>query len=274
MSATSWITSSILSFAIGAMLALSMAPPPEPVAQPERPLPQLPKVHGGLGIKIKTSSKSYFARQENGAFIAELRDGKRYYQVGEGEYSFHRTLRAARTAVIVMDPWEDSGSHFLNSYFEPVIREKLMPLIAKSLELKIPVIVLTNAAAAEGTGYGSGVHREIKRLAEAGKLHILYHQDTDSRRFAAWLRQMSIDTLIYAGLASNVCVIGRDLGMINMQMHGFRLFFVPEASAAVEFADSWKTGSMHKATTSLISQWVGELIGMDDYMQARLARVY
>ena len=77
---------------------------------------------------------------------------------------------------------------------------------------------------------------------------------------------MSIDTLIYSGFASNMCVIGRDLGMIPMQIKGFRLFFVPEASAAVEFQDSWKNNALHESTTLMISQWVGELINLNDFL--------
>ncbi|ACO74626.1 hypothetical protein LHK_01640 [Laribacter hongkongensis HLHK9] len=77
---------------------------------------------------------------------------------------------------------------------------------------------------------------------------------------------MSIDTLIYSGFASNMCVIGRELGMIRMQSKGFRLFFVPEASAAVEFGESWDTGEIHKSTTLLISHWIGELISLKDFL--------
>lgn len=63
-----------------------------------------------------------------------------------------------------------------------------------------------------------------------------------------------------------MCVIGREMGMIPMTTKGVRLFFVPEASAAVEFGESWDTDAIHKSTTSLISQWVGELIDFDSFM--------
>ncbi len=164
-----------------------------------------------------------------------------------------------------MDPWEDSGSSFLNNYFDPIIKGSLLPLIEKSLTLNIPVIVLTNAPV-ENADYSNKVHPAIDALAKLGKVHIVYHQETDSSRFSEWLRRMSIDTLIYSGIASNMCVIGRDLGMIPMQGKGFRLFFVPEASAAVEFGESWNTGEIHKSTTILISQWVGELISLNDFL--------
>jgi len=50
-----------------------------------------------------------------------------------------------------------------------------------------------------------------------------------------------------------------------MNIMGFSLFFVPEASAAVKFQNS----SIHAVTTSIISQWIGEIIRFDDFMNIR-----
>jgi len=216
-------------------------------------------------FQIETTTRSFFARDETGRLIPEKRNRKNYYQVGENVYNFPRSFNTNKTALIVMDPWEDSGASFLNDSYEPVIKRKLIPLINKSINLGIPVIVLTNSPL-ESADYGNKVAPEIESLAKQGKLQIVYHQSTDSKRFSEWLRGMGIDTLIYSGFASNMCVIGRDLGMIPMQIKGFRLFFVPEASAAVEFKDSWENGALHEATTLLISQWVGELIKLNDFL--------
>jgi hypothetical protein len=69
-----------------------------------------------------------------------------------------------------------------------------------------------------------------------------------------------------------MCVIGRRMGMIPMTHRGFRIFFVPEASAAVEYADTWHDQSMHKATTKIISQWIAEIIDYDEFMEASVSR--
>jgi nicotinamidase-related amidase len=88
----------------------------------------------------------------------------------------------------------------------------------------------------------------------------------DDDEFAIYLRTQGVKSLIYTGFASNACVIGRQMGMIPMVQQGFQTFFVPKASAATEFADSWDDGSIHKATTKIISQWIGEIIEYDDLM--------
>lgn len=239
---------------------------PSPVTQPlgYKLITQTDQAHI---YQITTTSTSYFARDSNGALIPEQRHGQHFYKVREGKYSFQRTLVSNKTALIVMDPWADSGSSFLNKYYEPIIRNKLMPLVHKAIQLNIPVFVLTNDPKRNPTDYASHVFPELQKLANRGDLMILYHQDFDDRQFSKYLTANSIDTLIYSGFASNMCVIGRRMGMIPMQLQGFRLFFVPEASAAVEFGDSWKTGAAHRAATSFISQWVGELINLKNFMK-------
>jgi nicotinamidase-related amidase len=163
-----------------------------------------------------------------------------------------------------MDPWADSGSNFLTSHFEKSLQTGVIPLVKKAIALGMPVLILTNSPGID-IAYSSKIHPELEKLTTQDHVYVIYHQTTNSELFSQWLRGMSIDTLIYSGFASNVCLIGRDLGMIPMQIKGFRLFFVPEASAAVEFDDSWNDGGIHKSTTILISQWVGELIRLKDF---------
>ena len=77
--------------------------------------------------------------------------------------------------------------------------------------------------------------------------------------------------MIYTGFASNMCVIGRRTGMIPMIHHGFRMFFVPEASAAIEWEESGDDNATHEATTRIISQWIAEIVRFDDFMMVRLS---
>lgn len=230
-------------------------------------LPVAAQERGETNIfSIKTKSKTFFLQDEKGGLVPEEVNGKRYFKPGEDIYENIRVIVSNRTALIVMDPWEDGGSEFLNKYYGPVYRQRILPLVNTALMLKIPVIILTNDPKKNYADYGSDVYPELRLLADNGKAQIIFHQDFNDDSFAEYLKEKSIDTLIYSGFASNMCVIGRALGMIPMQTHGFKLFFVPEASAALEFKDSWKTGAVHKATTEIISQSVGELIDFEEFM--------
>ena len=141
-----------------------------------------------------------------------------------------------------------------------------MPLVKKALERGHPIIVLTNNP--DVVEYNTEIHPGLAALAAKGKANILYHQDLDDDAFAEHLRSKGIDSLIYTGFASNMCVIGRQMGMIPMVHHGFRLFFVPQASAAVEWSpDTWESQSTHQAATKIISQWIAEIIDYDEFTQ-------
>lgn len=215
---------------------------------------------------LNTVKNSFFLLDSKGRLVPEKIEGKDYYKSGQNEYVLKRKFNTRKTALIVMDPWEDSGSDILNKHFRPVLRNKLIPLVLKAVDWNIPVIALTNDPDKKSACYDSKIAPELEKLANENRINVLYHQDFDSESFAKLLRKSGIDTLIYSGFASNICVVGRELGIIPMKPKGFRLFFVPEASAAVEDKDSWHSGDLHKATTTIISQAFGELIDLEEFL--------
>ena len=173
----------VLSFALGvggtsylqsetqSVPATSHNLPTHPV---EFDLPKLNQNQLDYVFQIKTTSRSYYARNELGSLIPEQRNDKSYYQVGENIYNFSRPIHTNKTVLIVMDPWEDSGSSFLNDYYKPVLK-KIVPLIDKSINLGIPVVVLTNSPL-ESVDYSNKVDPKIESLAKQGKLQIIDHQ--------------------------------------------------------------------------------------------------
>jgi len=88
------------------------------------------------------------------------------------------------------------------------------------------------------------------------------------QKFAEWLRKRKIDTLIYTGFCSNLCILGRKMGIIYIRDEGFRLFFVPEASAAAEMEGTWESRLVHFATTLTISRWLAGVLHIDLLIQA------
>lgn len=254
-------------FGVGIYSAPSdlVSQPPKPAQQDSVPR-KLARGNGRHVFSVKTKLTSYFKKSADGGLIPKIKAGKRYFEAGENTYDNVRAINSVSSALVVMDPWEDAGSEFLNEYYTPIYRRSILPLVKQALDLSITVIVLTNDPKKNYADYGGAVYPELHDMAEQKKINILFHQDFDDDTFAKLLRKNSIDTLIYSGFASNMCVIGRPMGMIHMLTHGFRLLFVPEASAAVEFKDSWRTGAAHKATTAIISSWIAEIIALDDLM--------
>ena len=169
-----------------------------------------------------------------------------------------------------MDPWIDMASEHLNAYFGKVLESRILPLVKRARTRGHPIIALTNNP--DFVKYNARIHRDLQTLVENGKASVLFHQDFDDEGFAAYLHSQDIESLIYTGFASNMCVIGRRMGMIPMTHQGFRIFFIPEASAAVEFADTWDNQSIHEATTKIISQWIAEIIQYDEFMEATVEK--
>jgi nicotinamidase-related amidase len=212
--------------------------------------------------ELATYRQSYYKRDDKGALKLQQNLPIR----SENTYRLQRTIHPNKTAIIIMDPWVDMASEHLNKYYGKIAKSRIMPLVYQAIERGHPIIVFTNDP--DIVDHNTKIHPELAALAAMGKANMLYHQDLDDDAFADHLRLKGVDSLIYTGFASNMCVIGRRTGMIPMVHHGFRLFFVPQASAAVEYPDTWENQSIHQATTKIISQWVAEIIDYNEFMQA------
>ena len=211
---------------------------------------------------ITSYRTSHFKLNDSGDL--ELRAGVPYD--AEGVYRFRRTLQPQESAVVVMDPFADLTSDYLNDYVGRIVYSRLVPLVERASRRGHPVIILTNDP--RTVLYGSRIYPELQALVAEGKAAPWYHRHPDNGAFANYLRSNGVRSLIYTGFASNLCVIGREDGIIAMKNQGFDTYFVPDASAAMEYADSWKNQAIHKATTQIISQGFAEIIDYDEFMQA------
>ena len=105
--------------------------------------------------------------------------------------------------------------------------------------------------------YASDIQQALSLLKGKGSDVIQHYSQkmqlaSDVENFERELRDNGITNLIYLGFASNMCIIGRRVGMFGMYQRGFSTYFVPESSAAVETGEGWNNGLFHEFTTSLI----------------------
>ncbi|HLJ12681.1 MAG TPA: isochorismatase family protein [Planctomycetaceae bacterium] len=219
-------------------------------------------VDRGPAYTVKTHRQSYFQLNESGGLVEQ--DGLPIR--AEKIYHLRRTIDPDTAAIVVMDPWIDMASDHLNQYYGRIAESHVVPLVNKGLERGHRIIVLTNDPAV--VKYNTRIHPKLAALVADKRATLLYHQNFDDDQFADYLHKAGISTLIYTGFASNMCVIGRRMGMIPMVQQGFKTYFVPEASAAVEMEGTWESGSVHRETTNIISQWIAEIVHYDEFMQA------
>lgn len=210
------------------------------------------------------SRLSFFELDDKGSM--KLNDAGLPYQGTKESVKLNVDFSPANTAFFVIDPWNNMPSDFLNQYFGKITQNYILPLIKRANEQGFPVYVFTNdCKAIKPVPNSCEIPEQFYLMAKQyPKLQIVYWQDIDLPVFVTSLKDKGISNLIYTGFASNICVIGRPAGMINMVHQGFSLYFIPEASAAIETNETWSSQKIHKATTTIISQWMAKLINYDD----------
>lgn len=82
------------------------------------------------------------------------------------------------------------------------------------------------------------------------------------------LRARGIDTLIYAGFATNLCILDAPGGMRLMCQLGYRCVILREATLAVEFPDTLESRRQTEATLRHIEGWVGYTASRADFTSA------
>ncbi len=209
---------------------------------------------------VPTERRSFFELDEKGA--AKLDKNGVPYQAKTDVIQFRQTFSAANTAFFVVDPWNDMPGNFLNEYYEKIIQNKILPLIQQASVYQFSVYIFTNdCKAIQPTPYSCTVDKKFHALVKKYPwVHIVSWQALQVDAFVEKLKKQGISNLIYTGFASNMCVIDRPTGMISMRQRGFSLYFIPEASAAVETKATWETGDIHHAMTQIISQSMAKLI--------------
>jgi nicotinamidase-related amidase len=87
-------------------------------------------------------------------------------------------------------------------------------------------------------------------------------------QFDAWLRGKGIDTLIYTGFATNLCVLDAPAGMKPMAGLGYRCVILREATLAVEFPDTMAERTCTQVALRYIESWVGYTASVQEFLRA------
>ena len=170
------------------------------------------------------------------------------------------------TAIVIIDPWN------LNEPFSPnatrtegIVRNKLIPLVYQLLKKDYLTYVATQKCE-KNQRINCGVHDDFPK---SKNVEFVYHQNETTQSFENKLRKKGIKNLIYIGFASNQCVLGsRSVSMIPMYLSNFKIYFIPDASSAVEINKTFLTQAIHEATTLTVSQWVAEILDYNEVMSA------
>ncbi len=94
----------------------------------------------------------------------------------------------------------------------------------------------------------------------------------DGVQLHALLKARGILHLVYAGFATNWCVIGRDYGIIEMNGRGYNIILARDATTGVEFHDSVEAETATQITIREIETKYGWTTTTDDFLRAAAIR--
>jgi nicotinamidase-related amidase len=83
-----------------------------------------------------------------------------------------------------------------------------------------------------------------------------------------WLRSKGIDTLIYVGFCTNLCILDAPGGMRLMCALGYKCIILREATLAVEFPETLEQRLQTNASLRHIEGWVGYTASNRDFLRA------
>jgi nicotinamidase-related amidase len=83
-----------------------------------------------------------------------------------------------------------------------------------------------------------------------------------------WLRTRGIDTLIYVGFCTNLCILDAPGGMRRMAPRGYRCILLREATLGVEFPDTLAERTHTNVALRYIEAWVGYTASAPDFRAA------
>ncbi|HXG24554.1 MAG TPA: cysteine hydrolase family protein [Chthonomonadales bacterium] len=87
-------------------------------------------------------------------------------------------------------------------------------------------------------------------------------------QFDVWLRGKGIDTLLYTGFCTNLCILDSPAAMRAMAGLGYRCILLREATLAVEFPDTIESRLNTQVALRYIESWVGYTASVKDFLDA------
>lgn len=158
-----------------------------------------------------------------------------------------RELSLDRCALVLIDAWEDSGE-----FIKQNIKQNVVHLLELARENDIHVIHALHDREA---------HHDCRPIE--GEPVIESKEDLDE-----YLKEKGIDTLLYAGFATNMCVIDRPVGIINMSRLGYEIILVKDCTTAVETPESTDGEWAWRETVNTVMRLWGSTTTLEDLDKA------
>jgi len=209
------------------------------------------KLHINKTKVISLKVRDFHQSIDDKGFDTE-RDGKYV------EYEIH--IPISEIALILIDVWADHPNDGWKERQKKNIREKLLPLIKAARESGMLIV---------HSPHGKSIDPLVKPV-NMGPREVIVDGEHEQAELLTLLRRHKVKYLLYAGYATNMCVLTRPTGIIEMARHGYaeRIILVRDATIAVEPPEFLESELAHKASVHMIENLWGMSTTVDDVIQA------
>lgn len=159
------------------------------------------------------------------------------------------SLDVSKTALLVIDAWAYSPNDGYLKRQEENMRLKLGPLLQLAREHNMTIIHAPHG----------------QEIAEIPKpLPGEFVVGSSTAELDAYLKAHRITTLLYAGYASNMCILLRPTGIIKMRELGYNIILVRDCTIAVEMPESLDGQWANKIAVNMIETQWGRTTTLED----------
>ena len=214
-------------------------------------------------------------------------------------------LPVEQTALVLVDMWDN---HFIESWLERAVqitKEKVAPALEAARAAGLTIVHATSPPVAEQFEqlkrhvppvpspppawppdnfrsrqgeYAAfrGPRAQPPGIPNLDRLGMSPHIDVQDGEFVvatgeqlhALLAERGILHLVYAGFATNWCILNRDYGMRAMAGRGYNMILLREATAGVEFPDTVAKGLATEMAVREVEQQLGFSAANADFLAA------
>ena len=164
-------------------------------------------------------------------------------------------LPISELALILIDVWADHPVKGWTERADENMRTKLLPLVQAVREHRVPVIHCP---------HGRATSPLLSPLPDEPVLD----DPAGGGRLVKTLQQRGVKYLLYAGYSSNMCVLTRPTGIIEMARQGYKILFVRDASLAIEAPEFLDGQLTHGVATYMVETNWGVTTEVDQVLAA------
>jgi len=193
------------------------------------PFPQLSRLKHNLTTDNLTTA-SHTSGASNGTIQLKVRDfrassDKEKYDSERDSLYRHETIEVdlKTTALVLIDVWSDHPNDGWMKRARQLTADKLVPLITLARRHDMMVF---------HAPHDRPIAADMQ--PQKGEINLDDAGIADTQGFHRYLQAQGVNTLIYAGYSSNVCVLHRPVGIIWMKQKGYNVILIRDCTIAFE----------------------------------------